>query len=67
MLKNHFIRQLWNSFLDLVPILVVVFVFQVLIIKQPIPDVISLIVGTLFVVFGLALFMQGLEQSFFRW
>jgi uncharacterized membrane protein (DUF2068 family) len=65
MLKNHFIRQLWNSFLDLVPILVVVFVFQVLIIKQPIPDVISLIVGTLFVVFGLALFMQGLEQSFF--
>ena len=65
MLKNHFIKQLFNSFLDLVPILAVVFVFQVLIIKQPIPDVISLIIGTVFVVFGLALFVQGLEQSFF--
>ncbi len=65
MLKNHFIKQLYNSFLDLVPIVVVVLVFQVLIIRQPIPDVISLIIGTLFVVLGLALFVQGLEQSLF--
>jgi hypothetical protein len=65
MLKNHFIKQLCNSFLDLVPILAVVLVFQVLIIKQPIPDVVSLIIGTLFVVLGLALFIQGLEQSLF--
>lgn len=65
MLKNHFIKQLCNSFLDLVPILAVVLVFQVLIIKQPIADVASLIIGTLFVVLGLALFIQGLEQSLF--
>lgn len=65
MLKNHFIKQLCNSFLDLVPILAVVLVFQILIIKQPIPDVVSLIIGTLFVVLGLALFIQGLEQSLF--
>jgi hypothetical protein len=65
MLKNHFIKQLYNSFLDLVPILAVVLVFQVLIIKQPIADVASLIMGTLFVVLGLALFIQGLEQSLF--
>lgn len=65
MLKNHFIKQLCNSFIDLVPILAVVFIFQVLIIKQPIADVASLIIGTLFVVLGLALFVQGLEQSLF--
>jgi hypothetical protein len=65
MLKNHFIKQLCNSFIDLVPILAVVLVFQVLIIKQPIADVASLIIGTLFVVLGLALFVQGLEQSLF--
>jgi hypothetical protein len=65
MLKNHFIKQLYNSFLDLVPIIAVVLVFQVLIIKQPIPDVINLIIGTLFVVLGLALFVQGLELSLF--
>jgi hypothetical protein len=47
------------------PILAVVLVFQVLIIKQPIADVTSLIIGTLFVVLGLALFIQGLEQSLF--
>jgi Protein of unknown function (DUF1538) len=65
MLKNHFVKQLCNSFFDLIPILAVVLVFQVLVIKQPIHDVTSLIMGTLFVVLGLALFIQGLEQSLF--
>lgn len=65
MLKNAFIKQLFSSCLDLVPILAVVLVFQVLVIRQPIPDVGNLIVGTLFVVLGLTLFIQGLEQSLF--
>jgi hypothetical protein len=64
-LKNHFIKQLFSSFLDLLPILVVVLVFQVLIIRQPIPDIANLITGTLFVILGLTLFIQGLEQSLF--
>jgi len=65
MLKNRFVRQLFSSFLDLVPILAVVLVFQVLIIRQPVPDVANLIIGMLFVVIGLTLFIQGLEQSLF--
>ena len=65
MLKNRFIKQLLNSCLDLAPILAVVLIFQVLIIRQPLPDVTSLIIGTLFVVLGLTLFIQGLEQSLF--
>ncbi|HEY5138253.1 MAG TPA: DUF1538 domain-containing protein, partial [Methylococcales bacterium] len=36
-----------------------------LIIGQPVPDVASLIMGTLFVILGLTLFIQGLEQSLF--
>jgi len=63
MLKNLFIKQLFSSFLDLAPILAVVLIFQVLIIQQPVPDVASLIIGTLFVILGLTLFIQGLEQS----
>lgn len=63
--KNRFIKQLISSFFDLAPILVVVLVFQTLVIQQPIPDVIKLITGSLFVVLGLTLFMQGLEQSLF--
>ncbi len=65
MFNNPFIKQLFSSFLDLAPILAVVLVFQVVIIRQPIPDVGSLIAGTLFVILGLTLFVQGLEQSLF--
>ncbi len=65
MLKNRFIKQLFSSFLDLAPILAVVLIFQVFVIRQPLPDVASLFIGTLFVVLGLTLFVQGLEQSLF--
>ncbi len=63
--KNRFMQQLLASFFDLAPILAVVIVFQVLVIKQPLPDAGNLIVGTLFVVLGLTLFVQGLEQGLF--
>ncbi|MCF7967522.1 MAG: DUF1538 domain-containing protein [Methylobacter tundripaludum] len=65
MFKNPFIKQLFGSFLDLAPILAVVLVFQVFIVRQPIPDIGNLIGGTLFVIVGLTLFVQGLEQSLF--
>ena len=65
MLEIRFIKQLFISFLDLLPILAVVLIFQVLIIGQPIPDITRLIIGTLFVILGLTLFIQGLEQSLF--
>lgn len=64
-LNSPFAKRLINSFLDLTPILAVVLIFQVLVIRQPVPDVASLIVGTLFVVVGLTLFVHGLEQSLF--
>jgi hypothetical protein len=60
-----FARRLFNSFMDLVPILVVVLVFQILVIRQPIPNIASLVLGTFFVVIGLTLFIEGLEQSLF--
>jgi len=65
MFKNRFIKQLLSSIFDLLPILVVVLFFQIAIIRQPVPDVLHLVLGMLFVVFGLALFIQGLEQSLF--
>lgn len=63
--KNKFVQQLIASFFDLVPILAVVLLFQVFVIKQPIPDLGNLIIGTLFVILGLTLFVQGLEQGLF--
>ncbi|HSN24002.1 MAG TPA: DUF1538 domain-containing protein [Methylomicrobium sp.] len=65
MFNNPFLKYLLGSCLDLTPIFAVVVVFQVLIIKQPIPDLANLIAGSLCVILGLTLFIQGLELSLF--
>lgn len=65
LIRNRFITQLFISFLDLIPILAVVVIFQVFVIRQPIPNVADLIFGTLLVILGLTLFIQGLEKSLF--
>ncbi|WP_305907385.1 DUF1538 domain-containing protein [Methylomarinum sp. Ch1-1] len=62
---NRFSKQFFRSMLDLLPVLIVVVIFQLLIIRQPIPDVGRLLAGMFFVVVGLTLFIQGLEQSLF--
>jgi len=64
-IRNRFIRQLFSSMLDLLPIVGVVLFFQIVVIRQPIPDVTDLLTGTLLVVLGLTLFVQGLEQGLF--
>ncbi len=63
--RNRFIIQIFRSFSDLIPMLAVIVIFQFLVIKQPIPDLANLISGTLLIVLGLTLFIQGLEQSLF--
>ncbi|MEN8259625.1 MAG: DUF1538 domain-containing protein [Pseudomonadota bacterium] len=63
--RNRFFRQLLNSFFDLLPILGVVLIFQILVIQQPIPNVANLAAGTVLVIVGLTLFVQGLEQGLF--
>lgn len=64
-IKNRFLKQLISSFIDLLPILLVVLTFQILVIRQPVPDVAGLIYGMLLVVLGLTFFIEGLEQSLF--
>ncbi len=63
--KSRFLRQLFSSFIDLLPILVVVSIFQLLIIQQPFPDLANLLTGILLVTLGLTLFMYGLELALF--
>jgi hypothetical protein len=63
--KNRFIKQLFASGLDLAPVLAVVILFQVFVVKQPIPHLDNLLIGTVFVVLGLTIFIQGLELSLF--
>lgn len=65
LLRSAFAQQLIRSTFDLLPILVVVSAFQILVIRQPIPEVANLIVGSMLVVVGLTFFVQGLELGLF--
>lgn len=65
MTNNRFLKQFLKSFIDLLPILVVVLLFQTLVIQQPIPNVTDLIFGMLLVVLGLTFFIEGLELALF--
>jgi len=57
--------SLRGSLRDLAPIFLVVAVFQLLVLKQPIPDLLELMVGAVLVVIGLTLFVIGLENGLF--
>ena len=50
---------------DLAPIILVIAFFQLLVLRQPIPDFGAILLGTLFVVLGLTLFVRGLEMGLF--
>lgn len=50
---------------DVFPILSLIVFFQVVVLKQPIPHVKRVILGGIFVVLGLALFLMGLEKALF--
>ena len=58
-------KPLLDACRDLLPIVAVIAFFQVLILQQPIPDFANILIGTLFVVIGLALFVRGLEMGLF--
>ena len=58
-------RQTLGALRDLAPIFAVIAFFQIVVLRQPFPDVIDVAVGLVFVVLGLALFIQGLESGLF--
>ena len=59
------LRICTGSFRDLVPIIAVVAFFQIVVLQQPFPDVERVLVGLVFVVVGLSLFVQGLQIGLF--
>ena len=50
---------------DLAPIIGVVVFFQLVVLRQPFPELLGVIVGLTFVILGLALFVLGLELGLF--
>ena len=59
---NH---KLKSSFFDLLPIIVIVSFFQIVVLQQPFPDLFDTLIGLIFVVVGLMLFIEGLEIGLF--
>ena len=59
------LKKLWVSFKDLLPIIVVIAFFQIIVLRQPLPNFIDVIFGSVLVVSGLMLFVQGLEMGLF--
>ena len=57
--------KLKTSFFDLLPIIVVVSFFQIVVLQQPFPNLEEILVGLVFVVLGLMLFVEGLEIGLF--
>jgi hypothetical protein len=50
---------------DILPILALITGFQLFVLRQPIPHLRRLIIGGVYVVFGLAMFLIGLEKALF--
>ncbi len=50
---------------DVLPIIVLIVAFQLLVLRQPIPHLRRLVVGGVYVVVGLAMFLAGLEKALF--
>ena len=59
------LRKLKAAVIDLAPIIAVVFFFQIVVIRQPFPQIGEVIFGFVFVVIGLMLFVEGLEIALF--
>lgn len=58
-------RKLWGAAKDLLPIVLVIVFFQLVVLRQPLPDLGEVVFGAVLVVVGLALFIQGLEMGLF--
>jgi len=50
---------------DLAPIIMVIAIFQILILRQPLPEIVSVLTGLALVIVGLALFVLGLDMGLF--
>jgi len=59
------LKKLRDAFTDLLPIILVIAFFQIVVLRQPLPQLGEVVLGALLVVTGLSLFIQGLEMSLF--
>ncbi|MEF2144540.1 MAG: DUF1538 domain-containing protein [Desulfovibrionaceae bacterium] len=68
-LPKQFLKAMGKALLDacrdLAPIVTVIAVFQLLVLRQPLPDTLSVLAGLILVILGLACFVVGLDLGLF--
>lgn len=62
---HDFFQTLQATFVDVLPIIVLITIFQLLVLRQPLPNPRRFAVGAVCFVVGLALFLVGLQKSLF--
>ncbi len=60
-----FALVLFSTIKDVLPIILLILFFQLVVLKQPIPQLKKMILGGIYVVLGLSLFLLGLEKALF--
>ncbi|NQT55594.1 MAG: DUF1538 domain-containing protein [Desulfobacteraceae bacterium] len=58
-------QKLKEGLSDLLPIILVITFFQLVILRQPFPELLDVLIGAVMVIAGLMLFVQGLEMGLF--
>jgi len=64
-LLTHLFNVALDTILDVLPIVSIIFGFQFLVIRKPVPNLGKVIVGFIYVLVGLAFFLVGLEEALF--
>jgi len=54
-----------STLLDVAPIVAIIFGFQLLVIRKPVPNLKKVLIGMFYVLVGIAFFLLGLEQALF--
>lgn len=61
----EFLQYGFLTLRDVTPIFLIIFLFQTLVLRQPVPHLKKILVGSVYVVIGLTLFLMGLEKALF--
>lgn len=62
---NHFLQTLIETCRDVLPIAAIIIGFQLLVIRKPLPHPRETLIGFLYVLLGIACFLEGLELALF--
>ena len=62
---NELLSRFLATMLDVLPIVGIIFGFQFLVIRKPVPNLKKVLIGLFYVLVGITLFLLGLEQALF--